>query len=474
MNEVAVLLLLFVLMIGMPLFVALCPLSGCTMLVLMALSSLVYWWPLVGIIVVSIIALWRFWMSMPSSEELWIADKERPRSRLLVVLGSGGHTTEMFYDLASVEDWRDKFDAAYIIAETDNNSLATANAFENDVYGRDAKVFTIPRPREVGQSFSSSIVPTLRAILAMMRVILVVWPDAVICNGPGTCVPAVIAAYLPRIFWWKRIAVMYSESLACVSHLSLSGSILFQFADVFTVQWDPLYQHCSQQRSKDGHLLHAGRCRDGERLEKLPLEAQEGDGTAIVTVGSTKFEDLIRAIDSEPFITALAGLGIKRLKVQKGNGTYEPTVVVGEAAREAGIEAEVITYSPSLPEELRCASLIISHAGAGTVLDCLNNRRRLLIVPNEVLMDNHQVQLCEELARYSLVRWSRSADIVATLDGYSGTELRKFPENPTPMFASALRHICGRPDEEEIKERKRRSQSRYDSYGYDSYGYDRD
>merc|ERR1711920_985608 len=121
-------------------------------------------------------------------------------------------------------------------------------------------------------------------------------------------------------------------------------------------------------------------------------------------------------------------------------------VLMSDAAREAGIETEVITYSPDIPNELQGASLVISHAGAGAVLDCLNNNRRLLIVPNEDLMDNHQVQLCEELKKYGLVRWSRSAEITESLKGYTGAELHRFPDQPTKVFSRALRHLCGRPN----------------------------
>ena len=38
----------------------------------------------------------------------------------------------------------------------------------------------------------------------------------------------------------------------------------------------------------------------------------------------------------------------------------------------------------------------------------------------------------------------RCDGIVAALDGYSGAELRQFPAQPTPVFADALRSLCGR------------------------------
>lgn len=275
----------------------------------------------------------------------------------------------------------------------------------------------------------------------------------------------VLAAYVPRVFAWKRIAIVYSESLASVDGLSPSGSSLYQLADVFVVQWDPLYRHCSL-RFKYGHLLHGGRCRDGEKLKALPVEEQQGDGTAIVTVG-TQFDDLIRAVDSEDFIKTLAALSITKLKVQRGDGLYKPGSL-SAAASEAGIEVEIFGYSATLPDDLQAASLVVSHAGASTVLDCLTHKRRVIIVPNDELTNNSEVKLCEELKKYGLVRWCQCADVLKTLEGFTGAELKKFPETPTPTFASVLRQLCGRPNKEE-KEERRKARAQHDRHGYDRY-----
>ena len=189
--------------------------------------------------------------------------------------------------------------------------------------------------------------------------------------------------------------------MACVSHLSLSGKILYHFVDRFTVQWEGLAK--TLQRAE-----HAGRCVPG--LPVLSEDQLQGDGTAIITVGSTKFDDLIKSADSEEFIDALKARGIRKLVVQKGNGAYTPAVLAA-----AGDFASVIEYSKDIPAMLRKASLVISHAGAGTVLDCLLHKRRMVIVPNETLMANHQVQLAEELAKYDLISWCRAPDVLSTL-----------------------------------------------------------
>jgi hypothetical protein len=43
------------------------------------------------------------------------------------------------------------------------------------------------------------------------------------------------------------------------------------------------------------------------------------------------------------------------------------------------------------------ASLIISHAGAGSVLEGMRLRARMVVVVNDALMDNHQQELAQEL-----------------------------------------------------------------------------
>ena len=62
-------------------------------------------------------------------------------------------------------------------------------------------------------------------------------------------------------------------------------------------------------------------------------------------------------------------------------------------------------FKPSLSDEMERADIIISHAGAGTLLEalalsCKSQRRKAInAVINSTLMDNHQLELAEELER---------------------------------------------------------------------------
>lgn len=59
-------------------------------------------------------------------------------------------------------------------------------------------VLTIPRSREVGQSYITSVWTTLVALAAAFRVVWAARPDLLLVNGPGTCLPLVAAAVFCR------------------------------------------------------------------------------------------------------------------------------------------------------------------------------------------------------------------------------------------------------------------------------------
>ena len=92
----------------------------------------------------------------------------------------------------------------------------------------------IPRAREVGQSFGSSVPSTLHALWACVRLIWTASPDLVLVNGPGTCVPV---AVLARLFGSR---VIFAESWCRVSTLSLTGCIMYWVAHRFVVHWPEL------------------------------------------------------------------------------------------------------------------------------------------------------------------------------------------------------------------------------------------
>ncbi|KAA8580500.1 UDP-N-acetylglucosamine transferase subunit ALG14 isoform X1 [Etheostoma spectabile] len=161
---------------------------------------------------------------------------------VLVVAGSGGHTTEILRLMESLS-------AAYtprhyVIADTDRMSEDKICTFERSKQHLDSEsqftICRIPRSREVHQSWVSSVVSTLDALRYSLPLVFRLRPDMVLCNGPGTCVPLCVAGLLLGILGMKKVLLVYVESICRVQTLSLTGKILYPISDYFFVQWSSL------------------------------------------------------------------------------------------------------------------------------------------------------------------------------------------------------------------------------------------
>lgn len=120
------------------------------------------------------------------------------------------------------------------------------------------------------------------------------------------------------------------------------------------------------------------------------------DRVVFVTVGTTRFEALIRAVDSVEVLRALREKGYTRVVVQIGQGQYEP---FGGAATAEGLALEWYRLKPSIAGDMERASLVISHGGYGSLMESLTLRKNVIAVINDQLMGNHQVDIAFELQR---------------------------------------------------------------------------
>jgi beta-1,4-N-acetylglucosaminyltransferase len=120
------------------------------------------------------------------------------------------------------------------------------------------------RSRKVGQSFFTSFFTTALATLQSTWAVIFDWPDLILTNGPGTCVPVLLAAALCRaadvnLFCTGRGATprsVFVESACRVTSLSLSGTIIYhcRLADEFVVQWPQLMEG-AYPRAVGGQLM---------------------------------------------------------------------------------------------------------------------------------------------------------------------------------------------------------------------------
>ena len=154
----------------------------------------------------------------------------------MIVLGSGGHTCEML-KLASALDKEKYTPRTFVVADSDSFSQQKAVEFDPN-----AQVVIVPRSREVGQSWLTTVITTIYASMASFNVLLKHKPRLVLCNGPGTCVPICAIAWLnSRVLRVSSaVKIVFVESVCRVTTMSLSGKILMWFADAVLVQWPEL------------------------------------------------------------------------------------------------------------------------------------------------------------------------------------------------------------------------------------------
>ena len=100
----------------------------------------------------------------------------------------------------------------------------------------------IPRAREVGQNWFTSLFYTIYAFMKILPLVLNLQPQLLLVNGPGTCVPVVLATWLFSLlrFIQPRTKIVFVESICRVKSLSLSARLIWYFVDSVIVQWPEL------------------------------------------------------------------------------------------------------------------------------------------------------------------------------------------------------------------------------------------
>lgn len=118
-----------------------------------------------------------------------------------------------------------------------------------------------------------------------------------------------------------------------------------------------------------------------------------GKRSIFVTVGTTRFDLLIQMITTPTALAWMKANGYTDLVIQYGKGD-EPVL-----PEKPPVRCQTYTFQSSLEKDMTEADLIISHAGAGTVMEGLRLKKRLVVVINTLLMDNHQTELASAMAK---------------------------------------------------------------------------
>ncbi|KAH7648343.1 secreted glycosyltransferase transmembrane domain near C-terminus [Cryptosporidium bovis] len=125
--------------------------------------------------------------------------------KLLVVLGSGGHTSELLM-LINDMDLKNKVSLTCIFAKSDLFSkerallsLSKSMSLNIDDIQNYVDFHCISRSREVNQSYCTSLLTTIISLFESLLFLYNKKYDLILVNGPGTCIPICIGSLILEV-----------------------------------------------------------------------------------------------------------------------------------------------------------------------------------------------------------------------------------------------------------------------------------
>nr|POE56384.1 udp-n-acetylglucosamine transferase subunit alg13 [Quercus suber] len=170
----------------------------------------------------------------------------------------------------------------------------------------------------------------------------------------------------------------------------------------------------------------------------MPSPLPPARKTCFVTVGATaSFSALIESVLSPSFVHALREHAYTELVVQYGADGETLFTTRKRTSPAVGIQISGFALDPSgLGRHMQAAQgrgdgssaregVVVSHAGSGTVLEALRLGIPLIVVPNNALLDDHQVELAEALAAQGYVVHARLDALEVALADAEGLRVRQ-------------------------------------------------
>lgn len=168
---------------------------------------------------------------------------------VMVLFGSGGHSTEMLLltKSANLTENAKVKKLIYVISEDDNLICRKIDQEMHNYKGMQRKLETVTlrRARRVGQSYLTAIWTTIIGIIHSIYLIHTHKPKLCLTNGPAISVVVSLSIRFLQVITFGRYYkcdIIYIESFCRTRTLSLSGKIIYhsRLANEFYVQWPAL------------------------------------------------------------------------------------------------------------------------------------------------------------------------------------------------------------------------------------------
>jgi beta-1,4-N-acetylglucosaminyltransferase len=134
-----------------------------------------------------------------------------------------------------------------------------------------------------------------------------------------------------------------------------------------------------------------------------------------VTVGSSKFDLLFKKLD-QILIENENHIVIGQI----GNGKYLPKYF-----------KKFFRFTNRISKYYKWADLVISHGGAGSIFDILENNKKAIVIPNKELISNHQTELIDIFNRLGYIRKGELDQLFNLIETTPNYRFKKYymPEN---------------------------------------------
>ena len=321
----------------------------------------------------------------------------KTRPRVLALSSGGGHWVQLLRLRPAFKDC----DITYATVSRD---------YESEVEGAKFRVIV-----------DSNRDQKLKLILSLFSIaclILKERPNAILSTGAA---PGFFALFIGKLLGKKTIWV---DSIANAEELSMSGQKAGKYATRWLTQWEQLAKpggpHYYGNVLGDDSGDRAQKSEDSRRkpvLEQFtPISNSQSTihnrrSKIFVTVGTDQhFNRMVKIIDHWAAT----------------NPAVEIFAQIGETDwRPAHIDFTHFLTPAEFVEQIQSASLIVGHAGMGTILTALKHQRPVLVMPKRASLgehrNEHQLATAKHLAALGKVKVSlNEAELMAALDNLNG------------------------------------------------------